>query len=128
MKDDADKVSCHSSRRGGSEHQPGEGFTATRFRKAQILDPPINEHRANRAYGPQITERDAYFCMLEVESVSGKGTTVRLRDPVSALRRGLHEASEGQPGEEDNTILAAARDWWNAALATDLVSDAEELP
>jgi hypothetical protein len=55
MKDDADKTSCHSSRRRGSEHQPGEGFTATRFRKVQILGPPINEHRANRAYGPQIT-------------------------------------------------------------------------
>jgi hypothetical protein len=66
--------------------------------------------------------------MLEVDSVSGKGATVRLRDPVSALRRGLHEAFEGQPGEGDNTILAAARDWWIAALATHLVSDAEELP
>jgi hypothetical protein len=128
MKDDADKVSCHSSRRGGSEHQPGERFTATRFRKAQILDPPINVHRANRAYGPQIAERGAHYCMLEVESVSGKGTTVRLRDPVSALRRGLHEACEGQSGEEDNTILAAARDWWKAALATHLVSDAEVHP
>ena len=126
MKDDADKTSCHSSRRRGSEHQPGEGFTATRFRKVQILGPPINEHRANRAYGPQITERDAYYCMLEVENVSGKGTTVRLRDSGAALRRGPHEASEGQPGEEDNTILAAARDWWKAALATHLVSDAEE--
>jgi hypothetical protein len=94
----------------------------------QILGPPINEHRANRAYGSQITERDAYYCMLEVESVFGKGTTVRLRDSVSALRRGLHEASEGQPGEEDKTILAAARDWWKAALATHLVSDTEELP
>jgi hypothetical protein len=59
MKGETDKVSCHSSRRGGSEHQPGEGFTATRFRKAHILGPPINEHRANRAYGTQITERDA---------------------------------------------------------------------
>ena len=83
MKDDADKTSCHSSRRRGSEHQPGEGFTATRFRKVQILGPPINEHRANRAYGPQITETDAYFGMLEAESISGKGTTMRLRDPVS---------------------------------------------
>lgn len=126
MKGETDKVSCHSSRRGGSEHQPGEGFTSTRFRKAHILGPPINEHRANRAYGIQITERDAYYCMLEAESISGKGTTVRLRDPVSALRRGLHEASEGQPGEEDKKILAAARDWWKAALATHLVSDAEE--
>ena len=108
---DADKVSCHSSRRGGSYHQSGEGFTASRFRKAQILGPPIGELRAGRAYGPQITERDACYCMLEVEGVSGKGTTVRLRDPVSALRRGLHEAYEGQPGEEDITILAAARDW-----------------
>jgi hypothetical protein len=106
MKDDADKTSCHSSRRRGSEHQPGEGFTATRFRKVQILGPPINEHRANRAYGPQITERDVYYCMLEVENVSGKGTTVRLRDSEAALLRGPHEASEGQPGEEDNTILA----------------------
>ena len=127
MKDDAHKVRRHPRRRGGAEHQPGEGFTATRFHKAQILGSPLGEHRANRAYGPQITERDAYYCMLEVENVSGKGTTVRLRDPVSALRRGLHEASEGQPGEEDNTILAAARDWWKAALATHLVSDAEEL-
>jgi hypothetical protein len=127
MKDDADKTSCHSSRRRGSEHQPGEGFTATRFRKVQILGPPIDEHRANRAYGPQITERDAYYCMLEVENVSGKGKTVRLRDSGTALRRGPHEASEGQPGEEDNTILAAARDWWKAALATHLVRDAEEL-
>ena len=110
MKDDADKTSCHSSRRRGSEHQPGEGFTATRFRKVQILGPPINEHRANRAYGPQITERDAYYCMLEVENVSGKGTTVWLRDSEAALQRGPNEASEGQPGEEDNTILAAARD------------------
>jgi hypothetical protein len=127
MKDDADKTSCHSSRRRGSEHQPSEGFTATRFRKVQILGPPINENRANRAYGPQITERDAYYCMLEVENVSGKGKTVRLRDSGAALRRGPHEASEGRPGEEDNTILAAARDWWKAALATHLVSDAEEL-
>jgi hypothetical protein len=101
MKDDADKTSCHSSRRRGSEHQPGEGFTAT--------------------------ERDVYYCMLEVENVSGKGTTVRLRDSEAALLRGPHEASEGQPGEEDNTILAAARDWWKAALATHLVSDAQEL-
>jgi hypothetical protein len=128
MKDDADKVSCHPRRRGGAEHQPGEGFTATRFHKAQILGSPLGEHRANRTYCPQITERDAYFCMLEIESGSGKGATVRLRDPMSALRRGLHEAFESQPGEEDNTILAAARDWWKAALATHLVSDAEELP
>jgi hypothetical protein len=54
MKDDADKVRCHPGRRGGSEHQPGEGFTATRFRKAQILDPPIGEHRAGHAYGPKV--------------------------------------------------------------------------
>lgn len=93
-----------------------------------MLGPPICAHRADLAYGPKITERDAYFGMLEAESISGKGTTMRLRDPVPALRRGLHEASEGQPGEEDNTILAAARDWWKAALATHLVSDAEELP
>jgi hypothetical protein len=120
MKDDADKVRRHPRRLGGAEHQSGEGFTATRIRKAQILGPPIGEHRANRTYCPQT------ICMLEVESVSGKGATVRLRDPVSALRRGLHEAFESQPGEEDNTILAAARDWWKAALATHLVRDAEE--
>jgi hypothetical protein len=49
MKDDADKTSCHSSRRRGSEHQPGEGFTATRFRKVQILVlPSMNIERTAR--------------------------------------------------------------------------------
>ena len=46
-------------------------------------------------------------------------------DKVSchSSRRG---GSEHQPGEEDKKILAAARDGWKAALATHLVSDAEE--
>jgi hypothetical protein len=52
--DDADKVRCHPRRRGGSEHQPSEGFTATRFRTAQMLGPPIDEHLAGRAYGPKV--------------------------------------------------------------------------
>jgi hypothetical protein len=51
---DADKVSCHSSRRRGSEHQPSEGLTATRFLKVQILGPPIGEHRADRVYGLKV--------------------------------------------------------------------------
>jgi hypothetical protein len=54
MKDEADKARCHPRRRGRSEHPPSEGFTATRFRKAQISDPPIGAHRVGRAYGPEV--------------------------------------------------------------------------
>lgn len=52
MNVDADKVRCHP--RGGSEHQPSGGFTATRFYKVQILGPAIGEHRAGHAYGPKV--------------------------------------------------------------------------
>jgi hypothetical protein len=86
MKDDADKVRCHHRRRGSSEHQSGEGFTATRFRKAQMLGPPNGEHRAYRTYGPKITERDAYYCVSEVESASRKGTICSHARPGSVRK------------------------------------------
>jgi hypothetical protein len=72
MKDDADKVSCHPSRRGGSEHQPGEGFTATRFCKAQILSSPIGEHRANRTYCPRSPRGMPIFACWKLTACPGR--------------------------------------------------------
>ena len=63
-----------------------------------MLGPLIGEHQADLAYGPKITERDAYFCVSEVESASRKGTTLRqgpsVRSP-RALVLGIVELGNG---------------------------------
>jgi hypothetical protein len=59
-----------------------------------MLGPPIGEHRANLAYGPKITERDAYYCMSEVESASRKARSAPMQNPDLFRRHAAELAPE----------------------------------